>query len=72
MLEWIYYMRPENSPANYIPQERSEDTPFIKGTKDILVRKTTEPPKICLGALLPRTELIGNANREFGPWCKQE
>lgn len=30
LLEWIYYVRPENSPAGYIPLAGSVDTPFGK------------------------------------------
>lgn len=30
MQEWIYCIRPENSPANYVSAEGLQNTPFIK------------------------------------------
>lgn len=39
MLEWIYYRRPPDPPANCVSWEAPEDTPFTKATRDMLVRR---------------------------------
>lgn len=38
MLYWIYYVKPEEQLENYLPWKGSEDTLFIKDTRNALVR----------------------------------
>lgn len=34
--EWLYYVRPQNIPVDYIPWESSEAMPFIKTIKWVM------------------------------------
>lgn len=39
MLKWIFYVRPEGLPEDYIPEEDPEDTLFTMATRNLLVRE---------------------------------
>lgn len=38
MLEWMYFMKPEDSPGGYISWEGSEETIFTKATVGKIIR----------------------------------
>lgn len=42
-MEWIYAIRPENPPEDYVPQKGLENTPFPKAIGNILVIGTPTP-----------------------------
>lgn len=41
MLEWMYYVRPEDLADSYVPQEDPEVTLFPKAIINVLVRDTS-------------------------------
>lgn len=73
MLEWIYYIKPEDPAVVYIPQEVSENIVFTKAIRCALLGRALALLRNSVMAILCRSELIlGEVMTQFDLLPKME